>query len=274
MKKSHIKIAITFILIFLIAVIGKISLSKYDNASNREAIRATIAPPVANEELKKIFNQIYDKKGWGEAGGGSGPGSTLEYTTTTRNIIYTIVQKYKINSILDAPCGAMAWMPDILKNLSSSSANFKYHGVDLVEEVINKTREKYSNDFKNWKFSVLDVTRGHLPADYDLIVSRDALQHLPLINIYEAIKSYAAAETNSRYLLVGGYMQSRKNSNTQVGGYFDINLTLPPFNLNKYVEIFREAETNAQKYLILYDIRNYLRNLDFEKIKTDISSFV
>ncbi len=58
MKKSHIKIAITFILIFLIAVIGKISLSKYDNASNREPIRVSIAPPVALRAEEKIQSNL------------------------------------------------------------------------------------------------------------------------------------------------------------------------------------------------------------------------
>ena len=230
-------------------------------------------PPRPNENLKQKFNYIYEKKFWGPQGDGSGPGSTLEYTRLTREIIYKVVNKYKINSMLDAPCGGMLWMPVILRNLSASNANFRYHGIDLVDSAISKTREKYKNDYKNWQFSVYDLTRGNLPNDYDLIFSRDALQHIPLLNVYEALKSFAAVK-NSKYLLVGSYLNSTTNVNIAAGDYFSINLTLPPFNLDKFVEVFKETiEINSQKYLVLYDIPNYLSKVDFDKMKSDILKF-
>ena len=281
MKSQYLKAAV-FIscLLFVIFTINfyrsqidfKSFLSKQSSFIREQTTRSR----EINDIFKKRFKEIYEKKFWGDVGGGSGPGSTLAYTVITRDILYKVIKKYKINSILDAPCGAMVWMPELLKNLTVSNIFFKYHGIDIVESVITKSREKYANDFKNWNFSLFDLTRGPLPSDYDLIFSRDALQHLPLLAVYEALKSFATAN-NSRYLLVGSYLENKKNIQIKPGEYFDINLTLPPFNLDKYEEQYREAIFDYKldkKFLILYDIPNYLSKIDFEKMKNDILSFI
>jgi len=220
-----------------------------------------------NLKIKQEFENIYIRKLWGDDGNGSGGGSTLEYTIETRNIIYEVVQKYKINSILDAPCGAMAWMPELLKNLSKKNTNFKYHGVDVFEKGINNSKVKYNSEYPNWKFSVLDLTQHEIPPNYDLILSRDSLQHLPLVDCVKALKHFAKAK-NSRYLLIGNYMTSKKNFNTNVGGGFQINTVLPPFNLKSYVASYRERyidDQKFQKFLVLYEM-SYLRTIDYDKM--------
>jgi len=164
-------------------------------------------------------------------------------------------------------------MPEILKNLTASNNDFNYHGLDIVEETINNSNEKYKKKYKNWKFTLLDLTNGNFPNDYELIISRDALQHLVLFNVYQVLKSFANVK-NAKYLLVGSYLNSTRNRNIVAGDYFSINLFKPPFNLNQYVEIFKEKNDNLyQKYLILYDIPNYLRKIDFEKMKIDVLKF-
>lgn len=222
----------------------------------------------ANPILKNRFDEIYKTFFWSSAGGGSGTGSTVEYTKMTRDIIYNVVIKYSIKSILDLPCGAMVWMPLLLKNLTNLNTQFKYHGIDIVESVVNKSIKKYQN-YKNWKFSVMDFTRGNLPPDYDLIISRDVLQHLPLINVYEALKSFSEVK-NARYLLVTNYFKSKKNYNINPGDFFDNNLSLPPFNL---VHLDQWTELDPLKSLALYDIPNYLSKVDFDKIKNEIMPF-
>jgi hypothetical protein len=105
-----------------------------------------------------------------------------------------------------------------------------------------------------------------VPADYDLIFSRDALQHLPYEKVINALERFSMAE-NTKYLLVGSYPKStKKNENTHIGGYFDINLLISPFNLDKYVEIFDEQREHG-KHLILYDIKQHLRTANFTQIR-------
>ena len=241
---------------------------------NTVAKQLEISKAKPDKFLKSIFNEVFNRKTWGSSGDGSGPGSTLQYTFKTRNIIKEVIQKYEIKSMLDAPCGAMAWMPELLKNLTATNNEFKYHGIDLVDEVINKSIQKYSNEFQNWKFSVFDFTQRPLPEGNDLIFSRDALQHLSLNTIVNALQSFATAKT-SRYLLVGSYLNNNKNSNIRDGDYFLINLTLPPFSLDTYVDKFREETEsgNGQKFLILYDIQKYLSKINFDKMRENASKF-
>lgn len=57
------------------------------------------------DTVQEKFNSIYANKVWGQYGRGSGLGSTPAATTVTRAILRTVVAKYRLHSILDAPCG-------------------------------------------------------------------------------------------------------------------------------------------------------------------------
>ena len=170
--------------------------------------------------------------------------------------------------MIDAPCGSMSWIPLLLKNISNEIEDFRYYGVDVVESIINASKLKYKHMSHLWQINVLDFTQQQLPSNYDLIFSRDALQHLPLIKVVDALKTFANTK-DAKYLLVGSYLKSNENKNVSIGGYFPINLTKPPFNLDNYVEIFDE-KTPGNKNLILYDIQNYLSKIDFDKIKSNL----
>ena len=77
----------------------------------------------------------------------------------------------------------------------------------------------------------------------------------------------------AKYLLVGSYFDNFiENINIEIGHEFLINLTKPPFNLNKYIRIYFESKyVGPRKSLILYDIPNYLSKVDFNKIRIDMS---
>jgi hypothetical protein len=181
--------------------------------------------------------------------------------------LYDVIRKYNIISLLDAPCGSMAWMPYLIENITHDIPIFRYHGVDVVESIINSSKAKYSNK-TNWKLEVLDITSQELPDGYDLIFSRDALQHLSLVKVIDSLKLISRTQ-GSRYLLVGSYLKTGQNKNIEIGDYFPIDLTKPPFNLNKYLEIFDE-KTYEFKHLILYDIKNYLRFVNFDQMYYNI----
>jgi hypothetical protein len=207
-------------------------------------------------------------------GGGSGPGSSVAYTANCRSIIYQVIKKYNITSMLDAPCGAMTWMPLLLSNLSlETNQTFRYHGVDVVESVINATRTRFAHRLHEWKMSTVDFTQQRLPDEYELIFSRDALQHLPLEKVVCALRTFSQVRA-ARYLLVGSYVTRPANRNIRPGEYFLIDLTRPPFNLNNYVEVKSENVPDAAtKHLLLYDVPSYLRKVDFEKMLDDVREF-
>jgi hypothetical protein len=166
--------------------------------------------------------------------------------------------------MLDAPCGSMSWMPFLLENITNEIPDFRYHGVDVVESIINSAKIKYSNRSDKWQLSVLDFSQQSLPSNYDLIFSRDALQHLPLVKVLDSLKLMSRT-AGARFLLVGSYLKNGSNKNIEIGNYFPIDLTKPPFNLNNYIATFDE-QTHEFKHLILYDIENYLRFVNFDEM--------
>ena len=88
-----------------------------------------------------------------------------------------LIGRYGVDKLLDAPCGAMAWMPLVVERVRKLNKNFQYYGVDVVPTVVakNKARFKGSNYYQ---FKQADISKEKLPSGYKMILSRDALQHL------------------------------------------------------------------------------------------------
>jgi SAM-dependent methyltransferase len=252
-----------FLLLAVLAIFLVFFYSKFGEISYK-------TKKLPDEEIKKTFDNIYEKLIWGAAGDGSGPGSDIEYTQHTRNIIYDFIKRYKIKSMLDAPCGAMKWMPLLLTNLSlETNHKFKYFGVDVVESVINKSLQKFKNFSDEWKFKVVDLTEQPLPENYELIFSRDTLMHLPYVKVVRALKSFSRTK-GAKYLLVGSFQnRPEQNQNIKIGEFHRLDLTKSPFNLKQYVETLDERNDN--KHLIVYDIQNYLSKIDFDQMEKELA---
>ena len=60
---------------------------------------------------------------------------------------------------VDAPCGAMAWMPKLLETIESLPdifPEFHYTGIDVVPSVISNIKIEFQD--KPWSFHNLDMT--------------------------------------------------------------------------------------------------------------------
>lgn len=120
-----------------------------------------LQPIKHHEGLKvdKLFTHVYDTCYWESAAEGgfggrcSGTGSTPVATAQLREYLFDRIQQLNVRSLLDAPCGAMAWMPlllekidkeiDITGNKRAAQAyddddhddgdvRFQYKGIDIV----------------------------------------------------------------------------------------------------------------------------------------------
>ncbi len=110
--------------------------------------------------------------------------------------------------MVDAPCGGMAWMPHLLTSvIEEDQPDFKYFGADIVPSVIKANQEKFAAN-KAFKFDVLDITEQIVPGGYELIHCRDALQHLSMHMIAEALRNFS--KSSARLLLVGSYGVSER----------------------------------------------------------------
>jgi len=62
----------------------------------------------------------------------------------------------------------------------TSPSNLTHQGLDVACNVIANNTRIFAQHAKFMSFECLDMTSEKLPSGYDLIFSRDALQHLPM----------------------------------------------------------------------------------------------
>jgi hypothetical protein len=136
---------------------------------------------------KVVFSKIHDTKVWGDgvevplSGSGSKPKNSIIYV----DIIKTYISENSINSVLDFGHGSFemwdSWGGEPFSGV-------EYLGIDLVEELSEKTNIKHGR--LNRKFKFLDISHTSLPSA-DLLICKDVLQHLPTSDIYKLISSFS-----------------------------------------------------------------------------------
>ena len=115
------------------------------------------------------WNEIYSQGGW--FGGGSGLGSRLENNFDLINILFELILKYEIKSIVDIGCGDLQWMPNLLKRCQIDN----YTGVDCVDKLI----KDHENLYPEYTFLLKDLLSDdfEIEGEYDLLICKDILQH-------------------------------------------------------------------------------------------------
>jgi len=144
----------------------------------------------SGKSLKEAFTQIYESNHWQAEESVSGTGSDNIQTKEIIKELPKLIKKYRIQSMIDVPCGDFNWMSKV--NLSE----INYLGADIVEELIAINTKNYSKG--NISFVTLDLTKDKLP-QADLIFVRDCFVHLSYENIYRALTNICNSE--SKYLL-------------------------------------------------------------------------
>ena len=82
--------------------------------------------------LSQKFSIIYKINYWSDSESISGPGSNKKNTKKLVSNINKIVKNYSVRSIVDAPCGDLNWMKNLLYK-----QNIKYVGIDIVANLID-----------------------------------------------------------------------------------------------------------------------------------------
>jgi hypothetical protein len=114
-----------------------------------------------------------------------------------------VLLRNKVNKMVDSSCGGMLWMPLVIKEVTASNPNFEFMGTDVACSLIEKHRQHFAADPK-MKFECIDASFEPLPKGYDLIFSRDSLQHLPYRSVLSFLRNVKAS--GAKYLLVGSYV--------------------------------------------------------------------
>ena len=201
---------------------------------------------------KKIFTSIYKSNHWVQDDdllpqryvSVSGHGSNIntnQHRQLTNNFTQ-VIKDYKINSLLDMPCGDFLWIKNIIKE-----NNINYLGIDIVEELINENKRKYQTN--NINFKSFDIVNFKTYEQFDLVLIRDLFIHIKNVEIIQIIENLK--NMNIKYILLNSY-DNEKNNDVVIGQHRKINLLIKPFNLKKPIHIFRDFEND--KFCYLYDL--------------------
>lgn len=170
---------------------------------------------------RAIFERIHATNEWSDAESRSGPGSTVARGESIRPALASLVQRYGVHSILDAPCGDFNWMRNVTRDLDVT-----YTGVDVVPDLIAGNRQQYADE--RHRFECLDITHDPLPRA-DLILCRDALVHFSFADIEAALRNFRSS--GARLLLATTFVDLKRNDDLRTGGWRPLNLQLEPFSL-------------------------------------------
>jgi hypothetical protein len=199
--------------------------------------------PLTSESLASKFERVYAYNIWGDkdpgAGGGSGSGSSYDGTENIREYLPLLLETLKVKSVVDAGCGAMAWMPEALLSASAaikattcgdnmdisciSVGDMRYVGVDISSTAIARAETIASQYDHNgqWTFHRMDITTQALPGLfkedldpsesalesmrrhglYDMVIARDIFFHLPFQRIKCALNQFSKmAAARKKYI--------------------------------------------------------------------------
>ncbi|KAJ1558813.1 hypothetical protein HK096_003278 [Nowakowskiella sp. JEL0078] len=228
-----------------------------ENLALQKSLHDPPSPPSPDQDRTSAFEKIFDSNYWGSEESRSGKGSSLEVTANARNFISTMWKIFNTKSFLDSPCGDCNWQSSI-----PGIEHINYTGVDIVPAAIKHNIVKYFKK-SNMRFAVLDLVEEgeHLPKnEFDIVMCRDAIQHLPLS---DGMKIYQSLEATGAKLLITNIHLPNDHPNTkgvnldiQPGGYYDNNPLLEPFKFG--LPIFYTYDTFASpgndKYMAAFEL--------------------
>jgi hypothetical protein len=210
------------------------------------------------------FENFYEWGVWGTEGDGSGDGSSIPFTKHLVGLLTSICKTHNFKQILDLPCGAGLWQTNWIKAMPDIS----YVGVDVSKIAVDRFQERINTNKLNAKVLVGDLTKtiSNYYNEPDLVLCRDALQHLPLISIIDILQNIAALEP--KMLLVGSYLNG-KNRQIEIGSYFSIDLAKAPFNMVPDWILPELHDGQLKKYLYVYSGKT-LASIDWDTIRQEI----
>lgn len=201
---------------------------------------------------QKIFKEIYEKNGWKGNDSISGQGSDLKQTATIRKTLPPVLSSLGIKSILDIPCGDFFWF----KEMHLEDQLNMYIGADIVPELIEENRRRYTVPAMARYFEVLDATNDKLP-EVDLIFCRDMLGHLSNTEVKKTLRNFK--NSGAKWLMATTF-PGRENQvpNIETGQWRPIDLNymwgLPECNLYLNEGCTEANGAYADKSLGLWEI--------------------
>jgi len=198
----------------------------------------------SDAERADRFNKIWEHNLWGgvKEESKSGSGSSVAFTHLAVDALKSVINDFDIKTVLDAPCGDLNWLG------KADLGKVNYTGADILASAVAQNSKKYPGK----TFIQLDYVKDKVPGKYDLIFSRESLQHLYLGDALKALNNFITS--GASYLLITHRHIAKGNEQSlvQVSDYFPINLLEPPFNMPTPLRMY--ADVHPYMYLALYKL--------------------
>jgi len=159
---------------------------------------AETGPLDESSHPKSYFTQVFLRNYWGGKLSKSGPGSEGEPAKQKVAILKQIITGYKVFSVLDLGCGDFYWMQEIAPLVG------RYHGVDVVEPLIDANRKRFGGaqvSFQRIDLSDPRQQQSLLLRNVDLVVCLDVLGHL-LNKEVDSLMRFIFYDVQARFFLV------------------------------------------------------------------------
>jgi SAM-dependent methyltransferase len=88
-----------------------------------------------------------------------------------RRLVLDLLRRREFSSLLDVGCGPAAMLLFLARRLPG---HVHMTGVDFASDVIERNRRA----FPDMRFAVLDIERGALPDQFDVVVCSEVIEHL------------------------------------------------------------------------------------------------
>ena len=190
--------------------------------------------PEAGGDPGKVFDAVYAQNYWTSPESKSGPGSELATTVEYRAELVRTIRDLGIQSMFDAPCGDLNWMPRVIDQTGIS-----YIGGDVAQEAVESAR-RHRPDLQIEHF---DICTDRFP-DVDLWHCRDTFFHLSFADIARAMRQ--AKEAQIKYAAITTHKaRMLRNLDIKTGGSRLLDLERPPFSFGKplrYLQDYRRGE--------------------------------
>ncbi|MCL2428252.1 MAG: class I SAM-dependent methyltransferase [Alphaproteobacteria bacterium] len=209
----------------------------------RKAIGSAPDPPVLAHQrlsadrasfvglaLQQRFQRIHDTNLWGAALSVSGLGSEPDATVTLRVELPTLLQRLKVTSLLDAPCGDAGW-------IGRAKLGVRVTGIDIVPDLVDALRARARRGEISGDYHIADITHDPLPRA-EAILCRDCLVHFSYANIARAVENFR--RSGAAWLITTTFSEWQQNADCEDGDWRALNFRHAPFDWGRPVELLNE----------------------------------
>jgi hypothetical protein len=161
--------------------------------------------------------------------GGSGTGSTLEYSAPYREFLVDFIIRREVKTIADLGCGDLVVMSAVLEQLARLGHQVEYVGLDCLAERVAFNRSLYPH----MTCYIQDV-RHLLMVESDLMICKDVLQHWDTRSIVTWF--LGVQQKRFRHSLITNCARGDNvNGPIELGGWRPLDLTRHPFSIGEVV---------------------------------------